>query len=147
MPSSSWGLEWQCRAAFEKCLFVRKNGLIESMYDYSFDGEDKHTQIHLYIQQHGFDQYVKSNVENMREVIRQQQYETQKFALANNFEIIYLEDLLLLPPAQLHQMLEMIFKIGIPYDSLKQVLETWRNLHWQLHTTFNWPHSVGMSNG
>jgi hypothetical protein len=142
LSCSQWGIEWQCRSAFEKSLFKREKNEIPQMYDFSFQGDNKEHLISQFIETHGFEQYKKINIFNMREIISQQNRETQQFALQNSYDIIYLEDLLLIDSNCLHAMFNKNFNIQIDISSFRTVLETWRNLHWPLQETYEWQYSI-----
>lgn len=132
LPSTRFGLEWQCRAAFEKVISPHQN----EYYDFCFFGRNQKDQIHQYIKEHGLDEYQRYNVLNMREIFYQQQCKILE--KIGNDVVIFLEDLLLIPGEKIVQILNKNLKIKFDIEQVDSVLHKWRHLHWPITETFNW---------
>lgn len=136
MPLTRFGLEWQCRAAFEKVIDPNQ----DKFYDFCYDGADKQQKINEFIKQHGLQAYQKQNIINMREILWQQQQTVM--SKVNRDSVIALEDLLLCPAKQVIEMLHKNIDIELDHCQVEDVLAKWRQLHWPLNQTYNWKYSV-----
>lgn len=138
MPFTRFGLEWQCRAAFEKVLAPQK----ELLYDFCFEGSDKQHLILDYINTHGYAKYEAWNVFNMREIFLRQQQTLADTISGKPVMAIALEDLLLSPGAYLGKKLNDTFDLDLDIESVSNILKTWRDLHWPLESTFDWKYKL-----
>lgn len=133
-PTSMFGLEWQTRAATEKVIIPN----FESQYDFCFEPENKEQSIQKYINVHGQDAYIAFNALNMREVFKQQQHTVKEQSRLLPSLWLALEDILMSPGELLYSTLTNHLGIEINLAEFNTVLDTWRELHWPIDTTFNW---------
>lgn len=136
MPMTSFGLEWQCRAAFEKVIDPNQ----DKFYDFCYNGTDKIQKINQFIEQNGLEAYQKQNVMNMREILWQQQQAV--ISKVDRDCIIALEDLLLCPVKKLVKIINKNLDIEFDHCQVSDVLTKWRQLHWPLDETYNWKYSL-----
>lgn len=135
IPRTRFGLEWQCRSAFEKVLRPKK----DHFYDFCFEGTNKQHLISNYINTHGYPAYEALNVANMREIfLAQQKQVTASVTDDNSATIISLEDLLLSPASIIIENLNDKLHLELDIVEVDQILKSWRSLHWPLEDTFNW---------
>ena len=129
IATNDWQLKWQVRA------YVEKIG-VENLHDFSF-AFDKAKQIKKFIEDHGKEEYYRSNIVNMFEIMKERSIEITKYV--DPSRILPLEWLIF--PGHddlLLQHIEKCFDINLPIDQANTILATWRKLHWDPEDTLDW---------
>lgn len=142
MPSTTFGLEWQTRAATEKVIIpnLKKQHDFKSFcqHDFCFNPDEKQIKIADYINQHGLENYIKFNALNMREVFRQQQQDLRQAIADKPVTVIGLEDIILGSAELISKTLSQALTIQLDHTQVATVLEAWQSLHWAPQETFDW---------
>ena len=131
-PEGKQATLWQIRAYCEKKGY-------KSAHNFTFEKnieENKKT----FIEKYGIDEYVKTNLINMTEVIDSRQQEWKQWALQNNVTVIDLEDVLLNKTQYIDQINAQA-KININLNQAKELYTMWQKLHWPYEETIEWAYS------
>ena len=129
VATDDWQVKWQVRA------YVEKKG-IEELHDFSFES-DKQQQIEQFIRDHGAEEYYRTNIDNMYEIMKQRASEMLTYI--DSSHVLPLEWIIVTGDDQrIVDRIEKCFGISIPFDHASIILETWRKLHWPTEETLDW---------
>lgn len=129
-PISDWALEWQIRAYCEKKT-------VPMLHDFCFEN-DRQRQIEEFKAANGAEKYYELNITNMKSIVgtRQKQF----LDLIRPDDFLSLDRLLTDDVDSVVSWLNHRFNQSISIDQGSELLTLWRNKHWPVHLTSDWPY-------